>query len=235
LGIQEGECLALVGESGSGKTTLARSIAGLHKHVDGEMRFAGRALTPGLRRRDLAMIRGIQYIFQNPYASLNPRRTVGQSLAIALRLLPDAPGRRQSRGAIEAALDAVALDAGTLAAFPDELSGGQRQRAAIARALIVEPSVLICDEITSSLDVSVQAVIVELLLRLQRERKLTVMFVTHNLALVRAIADSVAVMDAGAVVDQGSADDLLSHPRALQTAQLIEDTPHVSAARMVEL
>jgi peptide/nickel transport system ATP-binding protein len=229
LDLAERSCLALVGESGSGKTTLARCVAGLHRELEGGLRFRGADLPAGSRRRSAELRRRIQYIFQNPYASLNPRRSVGESIALALgqfEPLPPAEARRR----VAAALDRVALPALAAERFPHQLSGGQRQRAAIARALIVEPALLICDEVTSALDVSVQAVIVELLDELQRERGLAMLFVTHNLALVRSIAQQVAVMQSGRIVEMGPVAQVLERPQAAETRRLLEDAPHFAAA-----
>jgi peptide/nickel transport system ATP-binding protein len=217
-------CLALVGESGSGKTTLARSIAGLHRQLAGSMRFQGENLAAGAHHRPAEARRHIQYIFQNPYASLNPRRRVGSAIAMALSVF-ESLGRGEVERRVRAVLDQVALPASAAERYPHQLSGGQRQRAAIARALIVEPKLLICDEVTSSLDVSVQAVIVELLAELQRERGLAMLFVTHNLALVRSIAAQVAVMQAGRIVEFGDMEQVLDRPRAAETRRLLQDTP----------
>jgi peptide/nickel transport system ATP-binding protein len=222
-------CLALVGESGSGKTTLARCIAGLHRELAGSIRFLGEDLPAAARRRPAAARRRIQYIFQNPYASLNPRRRIGQSIAVALSEF-ESLGRGELEHRVRAALDQVALSASTAERYPHQLSGGQRQRAAIARALIAEPQLLICDEVTSSLDVSVQAVIVELLAELQRERGLAMLFVTHNLALVRSIAARVAVMQAGRIVELGTMAQVLDRPQAAETQRLLQDTPRFAVA-----
>jgi peptide/nickel transport system ATP-binding protein len=217
-------CLALVGESGSGKTTLARAIAGLHRQLAGSMRFQGESLAAGARHRPAEARRRIQYIFQNPYASLNPRRRIGPSIAVALDEF-ESLGRGEVERRVRAALDQVALPASVAERYPQQLSGGQRQRAAIARALVAEPQLLVCDEVTSSLDVSVQAVIVELLAELQRERGLAMLFVTHNLALVRSIAGRVAVMQAGRIVELGATEQVLDRPRAEETVRLLQDTP----------
>jgi len=217
-------CLALVGESGSGKTTLARCIAGLHRELAGSIRFQGEDLPAAVRQRPAAARRRLQYIFQNPYASLNPRRQIGNSIAVALSEF-ESLGRGELERRVHAALDQVALPASTAERYPHQLSGGQRQRAAIARALIAEPQLLICDEVTSSLDVSVQAVIVELLAELQRERGLAMLFVTHNLALVRSIAARVAVMQAGRIVELGAMEQVLDRPQAAETKRLLQDTP----------
>ena len=221
-------CLALVGESGSGKTTLARCIAGMHRQLSGSMRFRGIPLAVGSRLRSAELRRRIQYIFQNPYASLNPRRSIGRSIAIALAEFEQVRGAEAERR-VAAALESVALPAAAAGRFPHQLSGGQRQRAAIARALILEPELLICDEVTSALDVSVQAVIVELLAELQRERGLAMLFVTHNLPLVRSIAQEVAVMQGGRIVEQGTVDRVLDKPVAAETRRLLEHAPRFAA------
>ena len=223
-------CLALVGESGSGKTTLARCIAGLHLQLEGVMRFGDQALAAGSRSRSAAIRRQIQYVFQNPYASLNPRRSIGDSIAAPLREFEPLT-RTELRQRVASALDQVALPAAAADQYPHHLSGGQRQRAAIARALIVDPTLLVCDEVTSALDVSVQAVIVELLDKLQRERGLSILFVTHNLALVRSIAQQVAVMQNGRIVEYGSVGQVLLQPLAAETNRLMQDTPRFHASR----
>jgi ABC-type dipeptide/oligopeptide/nickel transport system ATPase subunit len=162
------ECLALVGESGSGKTTIARAIAGLHHNWTGKISLGDAPLHPSARRRSTDTRRQIQYIFQNPYGSLNPRRTVGQIIEQPLRVFGVASGRDAAHRVGEM-LERVSLTASYAQQYPDQLSGGERQRVAIARALVSEPAVLICDEVTSALDVSVQAAIVELLGNLQRD------------------------------------------------------------------
>jgi peptide/nickel transport system ATP-binding protein len=230
LSLRAGTCLALVGESGSGKTTLSRSLAGLHHQVAGEIVWHGSPVAAAARARPEAIRRRIQYIFQNPYASLNPRRRIGETLAVAVRQF-ETVERARLRDRIAAALAGVALPERLAEAYPHQLSGGQRQRAAIARALIVEPELLICDEVTSALDVSVQAVVVELLATLQRERGLGLLFVTHNLALVRNIAQEVAVLQAGHLVEHGPVEDVLARPQAEETRRLLRDAPHFHASR----
>ncbi len=230
LDLPRRSCLAIVGESGSGKTTLARCIAGLHLKLDGMMRFDDQALAAGSRQRPPHVRRRIQYIFQNPYASLNPRRSIGDSIAAPLLEFETLP-REKLRQKVAWVLDQVALSAAVADQFPHHLSGGQRQRAAIARALIVEPALLICDEVTSALDVSVQAVIVALLDKLQKERGLAMMFVTHNLALVRSIAQQVAVMQSGKIVELGPVGQVLAQPRTAETNRLLQDAPRFGGAR----
>jgi peptide/nickel transport system ATP-binding protein len=223
------ECLALVGESGSGKTTLARSVAGLHSQRGGQITLNGAPLAMSARNRTREHRRMIQYVFQNPYGSLNPRRTIGniisQPLEIFGRMKGDAAGKK-----VAEMLDRVALTAAYADRFPDQLSGGERQRVAIARALVCEPSVLVCDEVTSALDVSVQAAIVELLATLQRDLGLSMLFVTHNLPLVRSIAQRVAVMSEGRIVELGSVEQILESPVNPYTRRLLSDTPSLEVA-----
>lgn len=223
------ECIALVGESGSGKTTLARCIAGLHRDYDGEIRLQGTALPAGARARDRKTRRSIQYIFQSPYSSLNPRKTIGQIVAQPLQLFFDL-GRREAHRRVVHALEKVALSSMLVDRYPHQLSGGERQRVAIARALAAGPDLLVCDEITSALDVSVQAAIVELLGALQREMGLGLLFVTHNLALIRTIAQEVAVMSEGRIVEFGTVEEVLDAPQAPYTRKLISDTPSLDTA-----
>jgi peptide/nickel transport system ATP-binding protein len=223
------ECLALVGESGSGKTTLARSVAGLHSQRGGQITLNGVPLAMSARNRTREHRRMIQYVFQNPYGSLNPRRTIGhiirQPLEIFGRMKGDAADKK-----VAEMLDRVALTAAYADRFPDQLSGGERQRVAIARALVCEPSVLVCDEVTSALDVSVQAAIVELLASLQRDLGLSMLFVTHNLPLVRSIAQRVAVMSDGRIVELGSVEQILESPVNPYTRRLLSDTPSLEVA-----
>jgi peptide/nickel transport system ATP-binding protein len=224
LDVPPESCVAVVGESGSGKTTLARCIVGLHGNWAGEIIFDGATLARSARDRPKDVLRRVQYIFQNPYTSLNPRKTVGQIVAQPLEQFLGLPFRERSRRAAAALAD-VGLGGDFTARYPDQLSGGERQRVAIARALVVEPDLLICDEVTSALDVSVQAVIVEELRRLQRERHLAMIFITHNLALVRCIAQTAVVLCDGAIVESGPVEQILEHPKDPYTARLMADVP----------
>jgi peptide/nickel transport system ATP-binding protein len=229
LDVHREECLALVGESGSGKTTLARSVSGLHSDYTGQVRLRDDPLPEAARRRSREARKEIQYIFQNPYASLNPRRTIGQTIGRQLQLFY--PGSRADTGRrVAECLERVALSSSAASRFPDQLSGGERQRVAIARALAAQPSVLICDEVTSALDVSVQAAIIELLGELRREMGLSLLFITHDLALIRTIADRVAVMNQGRIVEQGSVDAILTAPSADYTRELLANTPSIEVA-----
>jgi peptide/nickel transport system ATP-binding protein len=229
LTVPPNTCVAIVGESGSGKTTLARCIAGLHTNWTGEVNYGGQPLPPGIRRRPKDVLRGIQYVFQNPYASLNPRRTVGGLVDQPIRTFAEGRRVRDDREILDA-LRAAALSVEVVNRYPDQLSGGERQRVAIARTLAVSPRLLICDEVTSALDVSVQAAVVELLRRLQREHGLAMIFITHNIALIRSIAQQVAVMHRGRIVEMGAVADVLDRPRAEYTRQLLDDVPKFSAA-----
>lgn len=233
LSIGRNECLALVGESGSGKTTLSRCLVGLHREWSGHVLLGDEELTPGVGHRSRDTLRRMQYVFQNPYASLNPRRTVGglllQPLDHFTRL-----GRRERNQRVVSTLDAVSLPRTYLAKYPDQLSGGERQRVAIARALVVQPQVLVCDEVTSALDVSVQASVIEVLRDLQVEQELSILFITHNLPLVRSIAQRVAVMSGGRVIEYGDTDSVLDNPQAEYTQQLMEHLPRFEAPRSAE-
>jgi peptide/nickel transport system ATP-binding protein len=223
------ECLALVGESGSGKTTLARSIAGLHRERVGRVLLDGTELAELARHRPREARRRLQYIFQNPYGSLNPRRTIDQIVRQPLEVF--GIGGKEADQRVDEMLVRVSLSADYAGRYPDQLSGGERQRVAIARALVCQPDVLICDEVTSALDVSVQAAIVELLGALQRDLGLAMLFVTHNLPLVRSIAQRVAVMSAGRIVELGPVDQVLMDPSDDYTRRLLADTPSLEAVQ----
>jgi len=229
LSLAHHECLALVGESGSGKTTIARAIAGLHRNWTGTIALGGTTLPPAARQRSSEARRQIQYIFQNPYGSLNPRHTIGQIVGQPLRVFGTASGREADRR-IADMLERVSLTAAYARRYPDQLSGGERQRVAIARALVCDPTVLICDEVTSALDVSVQAAIVELLGSLQRDLGLSMLFITHNLPLVRSIAQRVAVLSQGNIAELGDTAQVLTDPQAPYTRQLLADTPSLETA-----
>lgn len=224
LDLQAGECTLLLGESGSGKTTLARSIAGLNDGYTGDVIYRGETIARSTRQRSIGQRTDIQYIFQSPFSSLNPRRTIGESLAAPLEMAGGLSAA-QRREQVKDALDAVRLGRQFHDRRPGDLSGGERQRAAIARALVNMPSVLICDEITSALDVSVQASIISLLRTLQDERGLAMLFVTHNIALARHIASRVAVLNGGRIVDDGPVDMVLENPQHTYTQELLTNVP----------
>jgi peptide/nickel transport system ATP-binding protein len=215
--ISRGGTFALVGESGCGKSTVARLIAGLFPPQSGSIRYAGRDLTDPAVRRTAR----VQMIFQDPYSSLNPRWRVRRILAEALRY-----GRGEGR--VEDLLARVGLGAGDAEKFPHQFSGRQRQRISIARALAAAPDLLICDEPTSALDVSVQAQVLNLMLALQRERGLTYLFISHNLAVVRQMADHIGVMYLGRIVESGPAQAVLDNPLHPYTRMLLAAMPTLS-------
>lgn len=222
--IHKGTTLALVGESGSGKSTAARLILGLEKPTSGAVTINGTAMT-GVSRSDLFKLRRqMQVVFQDPYASLDPQRSIGAIIAEPLRVhgVGDRPAREAR---VEEILDQVALPTALAHRYPNELSGGQRQRVAIGRALALKPDVLILDEAVSALDVLVQAQILQLLADLQEELGLTYLFITHDLAVVRVVADFVAVMDQGKIVETGSTDDIFDHAQQPYTQRLLEAIP----------
>lgn len=202
IDVARGESYGLVGESGSGKSTLLRAVAGLASVDDGEIRIDGKPLkTP----RDKAFYRNVQMVFQDPYGSLHPRQTVDRLLLEPLAV----HGIGDTEKRIVRALDEVGLGSGFRFRYPHQLSGGQRQRIAIARALIIEPSILLLDEPTSALDASVQAEVLNLLEQVRRDRKLTFVMVSHDLAVVTHMCDRLAVMRNGEVVEQLEAGDLV--------------------------
>jgi peptide/nickel transport system ATP-binding protein len=226
LSISEGECLALVGESGSGKTTLARCVIGIHPDtVEGYIGFGGSSLPWPAKSRAAAARREIQYIFQNPQGSLNPRHTIGEIVAEPLLTFDIADSAGERRARVRDLLSRVALPADYQYRYPNQLSGGERQRVAIARALAAQPRLLVCDEITSSLDVSIQASILELLGQLRNQSNLTILFITHNLGIVRAIADEIVILEHGVIVERGPAERTLDAPAHPYTRELLANTP----------
>ena len=229
LVVPRGACVAVVGESGSGKTTLARCVVGLHANWTGQITFEGHPLTPGVRHRDSVDLRRLQYVFQNPYASLNPRRSIGGLVAQPVDHFTGGNRRDRDHAVLEA-LETVSLSVELAGRYPDQLSGGERQRVAIARTIAVAPTLLVCDEVTSALDVSVQASVVEMLRRLQRDHDLSLLFITHNLALVRSIAQHVVVMRDGRVVESGSVNAVLDAPTHEYTRRLLSDVPRYRSA-----
>lgn len=209
--VLRGECLAIVGESGSGKSTMSRSLVGLVSGAGKGLSFHDQPLHANARKRTAAQRQKIQYIFQSPFNSLNPRHTVASILGLVYDTFHKGSASAREDACISA-LDMVGLPARAMQLFPDEMSGGERQRASIARALLSDPEILVCDEVTSALDVSVQAAIVNLLKRLMVERGLTIIFVTHDLALVRNIADRVLVLEKGVVAELGRVGQVIDAP-----------------------
>jgi ABC-type glutathione transport system ATPase component len=218
LSITRGEAFALVGESGAGKSTAARCVVGVQKPTEGTLLFNGGPLDPG---RDRAQRRAIQMVFQDPQGSLNPRMTIGAMLAELLRRHDLVDSKAAARRRSIELLEMVGLSEATLDRRPRSFSGGQRQRIGIARALAVEPTLLVADEPVSALDVSIQASILLLLKRLQRELGLTLLLISHDLAVVRQLCDRVAVMSDGEVIEGGDVIDVLRAPRHEFTKQLI--------------
>lgn len=224
LKVEAGESILILGESGSGKTTLSRSVVGLNDGYTGQVLLRGQELAPSSRKRSLPERKDVQYIFQSPFSSLNPRRTIGESMSVPL-VIADELSKDEQRAIVEETLEAVQLDRSFYDRRPGDLSGGERQRAAIGRALVSTPSVLVCDEVTSALDVSVQANILQLLAELRHERGLAMLFVTHNIALARHIATRVAVLNKGVIVDEGPVDEVLENPQHEYTKELLANIP----------
>jgi len=223
LSIQPGEVLGLVGESGSGKTTIARAIVGLVPIAEGSLRVAGQDMV-GVGPKELrAVRRKLGIVFQDPGSSLNPRWPVGESIGEPLELA--GRERKEISKRVEDLLDLVELPRDFRNRYPHELSGGQRQRIGIARALALDPTVLVADEPTSALDVSVQARVLELLQAIQKEKQFATLFVTHDLAVVDLLADRIAVMQHGRIVEQGTKEQILRNPQDDYTKRLIAAVP----------
>ncbi len=219
--VAEGETFGLVGESGSGKSTTGRAVVGLRTPTSGTIRYRGRDVATLLRDRRTAreFRREVQMVFQDPHASLDPRMTVGQVVAEGLVIAKE-KARLQQR--VEEALSDVGLDPSLSARYPHELSGGQRQRVGIARALILGPRLIVCDEPISALDVSVQAQVVNLLRDLAEQRGLSYLFIAHDLAMVRYVSDRIGVMYQGRLVEEGPTAQVYETPRHEYTRSLLE-------------
>lgn len=229
--VDAGESVGLVGESGCGKTTLVRILAQLLRPDSGDLRYAGADLL-GAGRADLKKFRSeVQIIFQDPYGSLNPRMTVGQLLAEGLRVHGMDGSGQERRARVAEMLEQVGLDASAAARYPRSFSGGQRQRIAIARSLIIRPRILLCDEPVSSLDVSVQAQIVNLLGELQRQLQLAIVLVSHDLAVVRQVCDRVVVLNDGEIVEQGPRSQIFGAPEHPFTRALLAAVPSPDPSR----
>ena len=215
LVVPDGEVVGLVGESGSGKSTLAKAAVGLAPLTGGAILLDGEPLPTRGRRP-------VQMVFQDPYSSLDPRMTIGDSIGEAV---PRGTSRADRRAEVERLLELVELDPGRARAHPAQLSGGQRQRVAVARALAARPDVVIADEITSALDVSIQGTVLNLVRRLQRELGTSMLFISHNLAVVRYVATTIAVMRLGRIVEQGPAAQVLGDPQHPYTRELLAAIP----------
>ena len=226
INVPRGRTVAVVGESGSGKSTLARAITGLLPPFKGQIHFNGKALPPALAMRDKELLRRIQMIYQSPDTALNPRQRVRDVIGRPLEFYHGLKGRKQDEKVGEL-LRLIEMDERYVDRLPGELSGGQKQRICIARALAAEPDLIICDEVTSALDQIVQEEILKLLLRLQKELGVTYIFITHDIATVRAIADEIVVMHQGRVVQQGGKSEVLNPPHPAYTELLLSSVPEM--------
>jgi oligopeptide/dipeptide ABC transporter ATP-binding protein len=225
LNIAENEILGLVGESGCGKSTLGKTLAGLQARTSGEILFRSQLLPERYTKQDfLKLSTDVQMIFQDPYASLNPRMTIQEIISEPLRLQADG-GKSDYRQLVAQWLERVGLKPEHMGRYPHEFSGGQRQRIGIARALIIKPSFVICDEPISALDVSVQAQVINLLQELKDSLGLTLLFIAHDLSMVRYLCDRMAVMYLGTVIEEGPSDEVYFHPRHPYTRMLISSNP----------
>lgn len=222
--LDRGEVLGIAGASGSGKTTVARCLVRLIDADEGEIRYAGADVARADRRQLREIRRQMQMIYQNPYSSLNPRMTIGAAILEAGKV-HKRPGSDRADHFVEHCLDRVHLTAGTARRYPRELSGGQRQRAVIARSLAVGPELLIADEAVSALDVSVQAQLLNLLLELRDELGLSMLFISHQLAVLAEIADRVAIMHLGQIVETGPAQTVFRDPQDPYTQTLLAADP----------
>jgi len=230
LTVHAGETVGIVGESGSGKSTLGRTVSRLYDPTDGSIVFdnehietySGRALRP-IRRR-------VQYVFQDPLSALNPRKTVGESVARPLSVHDIASGEEKWERVADL-FEEVGLSASQMNAYPHELSGGQRQRVGLCRALVTEPDLVVFDEPVSALDVTLQAQILNLVNRLQREFDLSYLLISHDLTVVRQVCDRIAVMYAGEIVERGSARDIFENPQHPYTRSLLDSIPQVGGGR----
>ncbi|MFD9905471.1 dipeptide ABC transporter ATP-binding protein [Streptomyces sp. NPDC059063] len=227
LTVRRGETLGIVGESGSGKTTLGRMLVGLLEPTAGRLRYGG--ASGGLERHRGGTVPGVQMVFQDPVSSLNPRRSVGESVADPLRARGDRD-EAAIRARVRDLMERVGLDPAHYDRYPHEFSGGQRQRVGIARALAAEPRLIVCDEPVSALDVTTQAQVTALLAELQRELGLALVFVAHDLAVVRQVSDRVAVMRRGRIVEYGSVDEVYGSPQDPYTRQLLAAVPALDPA-----
>lgn len=223
LRIGAGETLGLVGESGSGKTTIGRAVLGLAPVSAGSVSFRGRDISHVKRTQRRALAKDIQVVFQDPYGSLNPSMTVGSILAEPLEA--QGVSRKEAKERIKELLDQVAMPQNSIDRYPREFSGGQRQRIAIARALALQPSLIVCDEPVSALDLSTQARVLDLLLRIQEETGVAYLFISHDLEVVRHLSHRVAVIYKGEIVEQGDAEQVTVRPEHPYTQRLLMSSP----------
>jgi oligopeptide transport system ATP-binding protein len=223
--LNPGETLGVVGESGSGKSTLARTLLRLEEPTSGEASYRGKDIFTLSATDLLALRRKVQVVFQDPYASLNPRMTVGKIIAEPWAIHPDVLPKREWPSRITELLDQVGMHPDHARRYPHQFSGGQRQRIAIARALALQPEIIICDEAVSALDVSIQAQVIELLGDLRDRFDLSYLFIAHDLPVVRHFADRVLVMHQGKIVEQGSTDQIFERPEHPYTKALLAASP----------
>lgn len=227
----EGETLGVVGESGSGKTTLGRTLLNLIKSQSGLIMYKGVNLSRMDRTFNKQFRRDVQLIFQDPYSSLNPRKTIGQAISEPLKVHHLCKDEKERKAKVFELLSKVALPPDSYHRYPHEFSGGQRQRIVIARALAVNPKVIICDEIVSALDVSVQAQVLNLLKDLKEQLNLTLLFISHDLAVVKYISDRIIVLKNGILVESGMPDEIFNHPKTDYTKNLIDSIPGISVKK----
>ncbi|MFK7858340.1 MAG: ABC transporter ATP-binding protein [Granulosicoccus sp.] len=225
--IAPGEVLSLVGESGCGKTTVGRTLTLLEKATSGSVTFEGKNILTLSQKQFRPIRRDIQMIFQDPFASLNPRMTIEQILREPLFIHRLASRRRQAIKAIEEMLEKVGLDSSVITRYPHEFSGGQRQRIGIARVMIVKPRLIVADEAVSALDVSIQAQVLNLLKQLQRDSGVAMLFISHDLAVVRHISDRIAVMLNGKIVETADKRTLFENPQHHYTQRLLSSVPRI--------
>ena len=223
--IEAGKTLGVVGESGCGKSTLGRTVLGLHEATEGEILFEGQPITGRSKKDQKALRRNMQMIFQDPFSSLNPRYCVSELIADPLKIYKLCKNKKELQDRVFELMDTVGLARRLAYSYPHELDGGRRQRIGIARALALDPKFIVCDEPVSALDVSIQAQILNLLQDLQEEKKLTYIFITHDLSVVKHISDDILVMYLGTVVEKCPADTLFEQPLHPYTKGLLSAIP----------
>lgn len=223
--VQAGKTLGIVGESGCGKSTLGRVILHLHERTDGKIIFEGKDISNVTNAQLKELRKEMQIIFQDPYASLNPRMTIGDIIGEPLKIYKLCGSKAERQKRVHEIMDVVGLAERTYHLYPHELDGGRRQRVGIARALILDPKLIVCDEPVSALDVSIQAQILNLMMELQKERNLTYLFITHNLSVVKHISDDITVMYLGQMVEKAESSEIFAHQYHPYTKALISAIP----------
>lgn len=225
--IRKGETLGLIGESGCGKSTLGRTILRLHEPTSGEINFQGTDITALDTTQMKVMRQHLQIVFQDPYASLNPRRTIAEIVGLSLQIHGLVKTKSEMRDKVVEIIESVGLKAAHLDRYAHQFSGGQRQRIGIARALILNPQFVVCDEPVSALDVSIQAQIIQLLNEMKKQRDLTYLFISHDISVIGYLSDRVAVMYLGEIVEMGDTESVLSNPRHPYTKSLLSAVPDI--------